>query len=656
MLEKQFHNMASNEKLSKAFSDLQIDLVKGAHASHKYLRIENGRYIYDHSKMSAADHKAAFEFHKDRAEQEKFSRIGAGGKEKQETNNIVKYHEQLADTHVTLASQKEEVENHSSNVKRLLGDISVNNLKSKKLHQESIDKLYDNYDKKPDYDQISKVIQDYAANDRGKTIKEEAITQSLNSLKHLKGSSKIEKAFDDLETDVIEKAFTGQGLVKKKVTIHGHNGKVYEGYRYVSTDTGMPVDTSVKETSKETKDFKQKKAKELSSAKTPEDKQKVEAQHDEDFANKIKEISEGGGTKSKRIRDLVDLGVYDTNLILQLNPDCNVSNVMAYLKEGGIDPKKFQDHAVKGINIALGKVGGHGVGTDPDAPVYELQKELKDKDLRKVIEAKKQERAKAQGITSLKKMNLYRFQLENLIELRNARSLLVYGTGGIGKTYNLEKALEAAGKVGWDPELDLDPSEYDYVKITGNSTPSDIYNLMYENPRKLIIFDDCDSMWDNDISANLLKGALDTSGDGRIRYSNPKKLPDGTTPPQTFKFNGQIIFISNLPREKFPQPIVDSRATAIDLTMNMDQTIELLDSIKGSFKFKNADREEVPLPPQYMDDIIHLIKEFKNDLRIEQVNGRVLQNLSALRAGLAKKGLDDYDTFKEMAMIQLDLA
>lgn len=36
---------------------------KGPHQKHKYLRIENGRYIYDEAKMSTKDHKEAADYH-----------------------------------------------------------------------------------------------------------------------------------------------------------------------------------------------------------------------------------------------------------------------------------------------------------------------------------------------------------------------------------------------------------------------------------------------------------------------------------------------------------------------------------------------------------------------------------------------------------------
>lgn len=461
-----------------------------------------------------------------------------------------------------------------------------------------------------------------------------------------------QKSFDilnkSLSIDTIEKALDTSKLIKKKVQIHGTNGKVFEGYRWVSSETGHPIATGKESPS--TKEFKEKKEKETAQVKKPEEKANVEEKQDTDFGNKIKEIAEATTKKSQKMKDLVGMGVYDPGLILQIAPDLSMSDFKHYIKESGVDYKKFQDTLTANINIGLGNTP-----IDKDTPVHELQGELRSKDLTKILKDKKQERAKELKITAKDKFDAYKFKLDQLIGDRMTRSLIVYGTGGIGKSYNLQKKLEEYGKVGWDPELDLQASEYDYVTITGSTSATDLYNRMYENPKKLFVFDDCDSMWDDETMANLLKGALDTTGQNLISYANPKKLPDGTYPAKSFKFSGQCIFVSNLPREKFYAPLIDSRSNALDLTMTMEQTLQMLDDIKYDFKYKDADGNEMEIPKSDRNDIIKVLHELSNDLRVEQVNGRVLGNLAALKLGLTKRGHKDYDEFKKQAMIALDL-
>lgn len=463
--------------------------------------------------------------------------------------------------------------------------------------------------------------------------------------------SPSEKAFlvlnnNFVEGETLSKSLDTSKLIKKKVTIHSSSGKVYEGYRYVSAETGMPATTGKE--SKETQEFKQTQQKQAS--KEPAPKEGEPSKSDTEYSNKIKEIAESKQTKSKTIRDLIGLGVYDPGFIMQMNPDININNIKAYAKEAGIDVKDFSDTLETNINVGLGNIA-----VTKDSPVYHLQQTLKQKDLTKILKDKKAERAKQLGITAKDKFDAYRFKLDQLIGDRMTRALIVYGTGGIGKSFNLEKKLEEYGKVGYDPELDLNPDEYDYVTVTGSTSPTDLYNLMYNNPKKLLVFDDCDSMWENEDMANMLKGALDTTGQNIIRYANPKKLEDGTYPPKSFKFSGQCIFISNLPREKFYQPLIDSRANALDMTMDMDQTLDLLDSIKYDFKYKDADGKELEITKPQRNDIIKVLHDLKNDLRVEQVNGRTLGNLAALKLGLEKRGHKDYEEFKKQAMIALDL-
>lgn len=59
---------------------------------------------------------------------------------------------------------------------RMIGDISANNSKNNKLNQDVIDEVYDSMDgENVDYDKVISILADYAANDRGSTIKEQAI-------------------------------------------------------------------------------------------------------------------------------------------------------------------------------------------------------------------------------------------------------------------------------------------------------------------------------------------------------------------------------------------------------------------------------------------------------------------------------------------------
>lgn len=81
-------------------------------------------------------------------------------------------------------------------VRKLLGDISVNNHKDKILVQEKIDSFYDNFNESKDYNKALDFILTYEANDRGKTINQNSI-MSIEKELHKAGGNKMAKK--DLE-------------------------------------------------------------------------------------------------------------------------------------------------------------------------------------------------------------------------------------------------------------------------------------------------------------------------------------------------------------------------------------------------------------------------------------------------------------------------
>jgi len=106
-----------------------------------------------------------------------------------------------------------------------------------------------------------------------------------------------------------------------------------------------------------------------------------------------------------------------------------------------------------------------------------------------------------------------------------------------------------------------------------------LYNTLYDNNGKLIIFDDCDSVLEDKVALNILKSALDSYENRSITWmSNMNKNDDY---PQQFDFTGRIIFISNKSKESINDAIL-SRSLTVDLTMTPNDKIERMTSILGS--------------------------------------------------------------------------
>lgn len=126
-------------------------------------------------------------------------------------------------------------------------------------------------------------------------------------------------------------------------------------------------------------------------------------------------------------------------------------------------------------------------------------------------------------------------------------SLLITGPPGVGKTYPVIEQLNSAGL----------KKDVDYIHIKGRSTAAGLFISLYENNGKIIVFDDCDSIFSREDAVNILKGALDSYEDREISWLVGKPLKDtaGKKVPKSFPFTGHVIFISNLPQRKINSAI-----------------------------------------------------------------------------------------------------
>jgi hypothetical protein len=239
------------------------------------------------------------------------------------------------------------------------------------------------------------------------------------------------------------------------------------------------------------------------------------------------------------------------------------------------------------------------------------------------------------------------------------KAAIAYGRGGVGKTYTLQQILEAKKKTPFNEEFhDKGGHEYDYVKITGKNTLTDFWRNLYEHNGKTLIFDDCDSVLDHDDVINILKGGLDSSGDGTVEYRALKGNEEaGTNPvPQRFKFNGRIIFITNKAANEFKdgklQPL-KSRALTVNLTMDKDETMDRAAKILPKLDVRDAHgRVMTDVTLAEKQKALQFIKDHKDEIEIDNFNTRTIGSIiKAVRA--EKKG--DTDDWKGLAATMLGL-
>jgi hypothetical protein len=118
------------------------------------------------------------------------------------------------------------------------------------------------------------------------------------------------------------------------------------------------------------------------------------------------------------------------------------------------------------------------------------------------------------------------------------RSLIISGPAGLGKSYGVMKTLEEAESRGLVP-----------IVVKGYIRPTGLYKLLYENRFKkcIVVFDDADSIFSDDVCLNLLKAACDMTETRRLHWLTETKMEDedGERLPRNFEFEGSIIFITN---------------------------------------------------------------------------------------------------------------
>ena len=121
----------------------------------------------------------------------------------------------------------------------------------------------------------------------------------------------------------------------------------------------------------------------------------------------------------------------------------------------------------------------------------------------------------------------------------NTRALIVSGPAGLGKSYTVETALRA-----WDP------SETKHTFIKGFVRGTGLYKTLYTHRHAghVIVFDDADSIFFDEVSLNLLKAACDTTDVRRLSWLAETNMVDeegGERVERSFVFEGAIIFCTN---------------------------------------------------------------------------------------------------------------
>jgi hypothetical protein len=202
-------------------------------------------------------------------------------------------------------------------------------------------------------------------------------------------------------------------------------------------------------------------------------------------------------------------------------------------------------------------------------------------------------------------------EVVDMVAAGDSKSVIITGDGGLGKTHTVMDRLASRGLECAEVAIDGDEEEQeegttrrgagDYVVIKGFVTSRALYDLLYENRDRLIVFDDCDSVWEVPTSVSLLKAALDSYDKRTISWLT------ATSPdiPRSFEFTGRVIFVSNLHLGELDQAVL-SRCLYVDVSMTTEEKIERIRHV--------APRVRPDMAQDAKDEVIELLDSVRDQI------------------------------------------
>ena len=155
----------------------------------------------------------------------------------------------------------------------------------------------------------------------------------------------------------------------------------------------------------------------------------------------------------------------------------------------------------------------------------------------------------------------------------DVRAMIVSGPPGVGKSHGVEEVLDRYAM------MEQMGARKTHEVIKGAMSALGLYAKLFKmaDEGNVVVFDDCDSIFSDELSLNILKAALDSKKNRKIHWNTDSHKLRQEGIPDCFTFKASAIFITNLKFDKVKGKLrehleaLESRCHYMDLTIDTDR-------------------------------------------------------------------------------------
>jgi len=164
-------------------------------------------------------------------------------------------------------------------------------------------------------------------------------------------------------------------------------------------------------------------------------------------------------------------------------------------------------------------------------------------------------------------------EMTKAVKKGDVRAMIVSGPPGVGKSHGVEEVLDRYAI------METMGARKTHEVVKGAMSALGLYVKLYKMSEagNVIVFDDCDSIFADELSLNILKAALDSKKTRKIHWNTDSYKLRNEGVPDSFSFKASAIFITNLKFDKVKGKLrehleaLESRCHYMDLTIDSER-------------------------------------------------------------------------------------